>query len=36
MKNLHAHMVIIWLNQDDAFYINVKGWTIIGIQGGIL
>ena len=36
MKNLHAHVVFILLNQDNTFYINVKGLTTIGIQGGIL
>ena len=36
MKNLCAYMVFILLNQDDTFYMNVKGLTTIGIQGEIL
>ena len=36
MKNLHAHVVFILLNQDNTFYMNVKGLTTIEIQEEIL
>ena len=31
MKNLYPHVVFILLNQDDTFYMNVKGLITIGI-----
>ena len=36
MKNLHAHVVFILLNQDNTFYMNGKDLTTIEIQEGIL